>query len=378
LPQSIDDAEREYGVGIYDFMQETCSELDLAYRFLRDRVFSEGVNILPAVDPPLPTDTDSKALSDYALSLEIASFVQQQFDNMQARRESPMNTLHLLFSAVKSGRSLAELSFEAVSFNGKRRIGLSEFRFIPRKNYSVVTKPTGEILGVIGIIPGKGSPLYSGLISNPEVLGNFVPIERLMLFVVNPSEHHPVGQSIFRSSYRSWHAIRMTEPIEMASLGQFGGQGMVLIPGESGFVMRKVKDPISGEEFETSEIEFVSKLMSAWTPGSALILPPGWSKMDIGGDGNADGFKTFFDRHARKMIASVLYSASTIVESERNSQAKADQTDDVTNVAVQAIRSKFSTEIQAQVFRTLVRLNWGDEIAQTMTPRIALAQVSSG
>lgn len=377
LPQSVDAAEQKYGLALYDDMEETSIEISLALAFLRDRLFEDGPQFLPNLPPPLPdADPNSEEMIEWAESMKAAAYINVVMENLADSGNDPELTYRQLFNAVKHGRAVAEKTYCYMRGEWSGWIGLSAFRYLPRENFAIVSDPFSKILGVLGIIPGKASAIYDGPIPDPARWSNWVSVDRLLVMVINPASTHPLGQSILRSAYRSWWSVRQVEPLELKSMGQFAGEGMLFTAGENGAVEMPVRKK-DGTVEKMTQIDFALDVMEGYESGDIAILPHGFERVKVGGDGNAEGFEKFFDRHGRRMVARILYTATMLYEAQRNSNAQADKAENITDTAVRSIRKLFSRVLKLQLVKPLLVMNKGEAYAEKNCPEVAMAQMSA-
>lgn len=381
LPLTVDEAERKEGFKLYDQMYAN-PYIWAATMYLRSRIFENGLTLSPALEPPVPgangKPTDAKAQAEFNKSLEVAAFCAYALEMLDYRRNSFLHTLRRMHSWVKYGQSVSELTIARIKegeFQGMQ--GFDCVRYLPRRNYRMVCTPHGEILGAIGIVPEQGaSALFSGPIDDPSVLPNFVPVERLLHAVINPSEDGPFGESTYRAAYRPWKAFNMVEPVELQNMFNFSGESMLFVGPEDGHSERPLLFP-DGTTRNSTMNNLIAETMAGFQPNSASVVPFGTTKLDVGG-ATTDAFAENAKRKGGEMIMSILYSARTLLESNRNSQADAGQAQDVADAAVASAQEVLCPMVRHQLLRPLVILNFGREIADRMTPKVSLRKVAQG
>jgi hypothetical protein len=78
----------------------------------------------------------------------------------------------------------------------------------------------------------------------------------------------------------------------------------------------------------------------------------------------------------RQMVMSILYSARTLLESNRNSQADAKEAADIGDIAAFSAQDVISRSIRLQLVRALVIMNYGRDVADRLTPKVSLRRTS--
>jgi hypothetical protein len=374
LPMSVDDAEREEGLSLYDRMYTNIA-INSATKYLRDRIYENGLLITPAIEaPPIDAPPSSDASREFQESVRHAALVSSAIKTLAHKRNSLARTLREMHTWVRYGSALAEITFERMSdgeFSGQ--YGLGTVRYLPRRNYLRVIDPFGVLLGAIGIIPGKPQGLYQGLISDPQSLPNFVGVDRLMSLIVNPAEAGPGGESCYRSAYRPWRSFEMLDPVEVGNLYNFSGKSPWLVAPE------KSGQPLKTEDGggSSSVARAILKTVSEASNGVACVFPYGTSTLDHGHPDSV-AFKEYAERRKQEMVMAVLYSARSLMESQRNSQADAGQAQDVADAAVSSAQTVIEEMLQMELFRPLLILNSGRSVAAKMTPTANLRKTSAG
>jgi len=377
LSPFVDDAERQVGLSLYDEMHVN-PYIWAASMYHRARCYEHGLLLSPGVAaPPLGSDPNSDASKEFELACEVLAFSNYVLDSLEANHNSLLTTLRAMHTWMRYGSALAEWTasrIKAGPFAGMQ--GFSSVRAIPRRNYRMVHTPFGEILGAVGIKPGTGNAaLYEGLVPEPDKLKNFVPAERLMRIVVNPAEDAIRGESMYRPAYRAWRSVNMLEPAELKSLYNFAGVSMMLAGPPEGARVNDYLMP-DGSTVKTTANDYIARSLRTFDPNSVNVLPNGTTMLDLP-KGDAQAFAEFAGRRGQEMVMAILYSARVLLESKRNSQADAGQSQDVGDASVMAAQSVISTEVHG-LLRQLVALNYGAEIAARFTPKVSLRMSSMG
>lgn len=377
LPLSVDDAERAEGLGLYDKMY-TNTYIWAATQYLRARLYESGLTISPAFEAPVPgTPASSDVQREFEQSVEIAAFVAHCLDQLDAARNGLLQTLMAMHTWVRHGMAVAEMSYERVRtgpFAGNEQF--AAVRALPRRNYRMVIDPYGKMLGAIGIKPGYSVAVHESLIPKPDEHPGWVPIEYLATLIVNPAEGKPTGESMYRGAYAPWRAASMVDPVEIANMYNFAGQSHAVTAPEGGERTSRYRFP-DGSVREASMIELVRDILRNLTPGSAVVLPHGVERINFGG-ADTQAFEQYQARKGREMVMSVLYSARTLMESTRSSQADAGAAQDVADAAVVSARGAVEAMVRQQILRPLVARSFGAEIAARFTPRVSLGKTAVG
>ncbi|HRI45158.1 MAG TPA: hypothetical protein PLV39_13450 [Fimbriimonadaceae bacterium] len=373
FPRTIDDAEREFGVDIYDRMRHD-PFIDAPLRYAENLVLEDGVTVTNCVPEPV-AGGGPEAAALYDRGCEVAEFVAECFDELDEPIEM---TVEGLLRALSHGHQLAETTYRLN--RGGRYDGLfmlDSVRLIPRRNYVLVADQFNRWKGVIGYKPGLNAALYSGMLADPEALPGYLGKEKLVLLAFRRPNGVLVGESLIRSAYDAWKRCQIVKPVELAALAQFGGESVVItgVPASQdlGMRLRTMPDGTSQQvDFATWAAATVS---AAFKSGGVAVLPGEMKMLTVGGQGN-DAFERFMQRANREKMVSILYTARTLMESERSSQADAGKAENVSDLFRRYLREKVGSVLRRQLVRRLVALNWGEEIARILTPNVLGGSVS--
>lgn len=117
--------------------------------------------------------------------------------------------------------------------------------------------------------------------------------------------------------------------------------------------------------------------LEAFQNGSIGVFKFG-SKVDLLQSTN-DG-KAFFDAIDlcdRQMVHALLKQVRATMESQHGSKADSGSATDILDVLILWIRSILSRGLRTQVFRRVVSINYGVEIAREFTPRSTMARIAT-
>jgi len=366
MPQTIDDAERDFGLDIYDRMRND-PFIEGPLRFQEALVLEDGVPLGNPIPEPSPT-SEPGAEDLYNAAQEVLSFCQECLDELEEPFET---TVESLLRAWSHGYELAETTYR-LEGGGRydRRLMLESVRVIPHSNYVLLSDPFQRFLGVLGIKPGRSAALFSGPIAKPEEHPGFVGREKLIHVTFRKPEGRLTGWSIIRSAYDAWKRCQIVKPVQLARLGQFGGESIVLtgtpLSSDVGERPRTMSD---GSRQTVDWASWVADaLAAAYKSGGAVVVPGDMRLLTIGGEGDKGAFTEFFKEANREKMVAVLTSARVLAESERNSQADADKAENVGDVLKKHFRQKLGAILRRQLIRPLVALNYGEDAAKLMTP----------
>lgn len=390
LPAAIDDAERDFGLNIYDRMLNepyiAAAVNLLVFSVLFDPpTFTPAVKMPPGLGPDASPEQraraaklfkDSDEAQKAARALEVCAFAKASLTGIgQGGPLSLRLTLVDLMRAITHGHRLAEITEERVSdgpLAGKRR--LKSLRAIPYDYYRFVVDPFNEVQGVLTLQPGKGSPLVTGLMVSPETYSNYVPNEKLLILSHNPVNGNPNGRSVLRPAYAPWKDKQMLRVQELKRILQFGGENLAIMTTPDGAQIRTYPMP-DGTEKECTLAYATLQWAREHKSGGVSVFPHGTEIQTIGATSGADLFESKERRINGEMVMAILTSQRTIMESSRSSQADAGKAENLLDT-VRAYYSDWLTEaITDQVLVPHLVRNFGPE-AKALCPMFSLTRAN--
>lgn len=374
LPQAIDDAERDFGLSIYDKMR-TEVILAAALNAVKLMVFENGATITPAVGEPAPEVATPEELAEAERAKEVADFVRRCLSSMERRRRRPfLEIAREMLDAMVYGHKIAEIVTEyCEDGQDKGKTVLKALKTKDKKFYAFVTDHANNLLGVMAVVPGRSLVIRSGLGINLNQ-ENILPPEKFWMLSFGGQEGDPRGTSFFRAAYDPWWRKQHGKIEETKSLAQFGG----------GMLIATVGPNVSAQEVEnddgTTEIAHrttaVMKQLEQLASGGVGAFEDGTVVDRFSPSHNGEAFDSHQGRCDREMVMALLVTARTLLESNRNSKADAGQAQDMGDAVKFYLREAFAASFNQQVIYPLVQMNFGDEVAETLLPQLTMVKVS--
>lgn len=397
LPHWIDDATRDFGDDLYERML-TDPQVSSAIRVLKEGTLAQGVRLEPAIQKDQSDyqgdeygmqdviqnyeyeegddkkEEDDQLARDADLAEEITDFCENNLLNL----ERPfVETLYEMLDALALGNRVAEQVYEnRKDRNGVPRLYLKALKTKPRKSTGFVLDPFMNIVGLLGMIPGQPYPvLSSAVMGDPSQIPNLLNRDKFAIFTWASQNGDPRGNSLLRQVYNPYW-LKMQMWAEYArylvkyatpSLVGYTAQGAQATPQTDA-----LGNIIPGAPLIQPETAMLNALLN-FMNGTVVVFPFG-SRVDplmMSGDGAAyRNAISFFDSQITKGIL-----CQTLATDEAASMARAaSQThQDVLDIVVLHIKVLLAAMIYHDILRKLVSYNWGEEIAERLTPRAHLA-----
>lgn len=369
LPQSIDDAEAQFGKDIYDRMLND-PVVAAVIGGLRRLVLSEGFEVRSAF-PKLPRNPTAEETKLFDECAEIRDMVQDAVDNLEEDDRDFLLTLDDMLEALTHGNRLAEVTWrmqDAGKYVGKYT--LEGVRTKPRQNFLYVVNEAMRLLGAMSVQAGGGSALRTGLFMQPAPTDNIVPKDRLFVLSVGARNGDPRGRSLLRPAYNPWKRRQIMDPEAVKFIAQFAGGMITATVADNSQVDVTLPD---GTVTKLKSTEYVAQLLSSLGNSGVAAFPTDTTiTVHYPQGSSANAFKVEFDRAAIEIHSAVIVTARAFMESSRNSQADAGQAQDTADAVVRFYRLLAGGGVRRQVFRNLVAANYGSERARYQTPVCAM------
>ncbi len=372
LPQTIDDAERDFGEDIYDRMAND-AVLGGAEAYLKVLVLSVDLNVTPSIEEPRPHEP-SELHAEFAKAMAARDFCHACLDRLAHTDRPIRKILWDMLDALRKGHRLAEIAAEvAPSGLLKGKLVPQAIRPKPRKNYAFVVDEYNTFRGVIAVVPGVSIALRNGIVYGLDEIPNAIAPSKLMVLTFGGQDGDPRGRSWFRRAYDPWYRKQIVKPESVKTAVQFGG-GMITAIAPEDINQVNVQDPITGKTVHIqSAIQSILQQLS--NGGTATF--PGGTKLEVHRpDSNGSYFEDFFDRCDREMVTTFLLSGRAMLEARHGSKADSGASQDVVDDLVQFVRHELCEMITLRLFRPFVEMNFGVDFAERFTPKATMLKMS--
>ncbi len=372
LPQTIDDAERDFGEDIYDRMSNDAI-LGGAEAFLKVLALSVDISVVPCLEEPRPHHP-TQMHAEYAKAVEAAEFCREFVDRLGVTDRPLRKILWDMLDAMRKGHRLAEIESEVAAEGPLKGFVVPRaIRPKPRRNYAFVLDEYNTFRGVIAVVPGVSIALRNGIVYGLAEIPNAIAPSKLLVLTFGGKDGDPRGQSWFRRAYDPWYRKQIVKPEAVKTAVQFGG-GMITAIAPEDINQVNVQDPVSGKTVHI-QTAIQSILQQLSNGGTATF--PGGTKLEVHRpDSNGTYFEDFFDRCDREMVTTFLLSGRAMLEARHGSKADSAASQDVVDDLVQYVRHELCELLSLRLFRPFLELNFGSEFAQRYAPRASMLKMS--
>jgi phage gp29-like protein len=369
LPRYVDDAERDFGIDLYERMLRDPG-LASAIGALKTATLSQGPRFTCRVDAPSPAMPDPEKQAIHEQAEEIRGFVERMMDRLQQPLE---DILFEMLDFLAFGHKVAEEVYELQG----GRLMLSKLRVKPRASYAFVVDQYMNLLG-LAATSATGLMLDSSAISPEQVISR----EKFFILTNDAKGGDPRGSSALRPAYNPWYLKQQAWPMYLKFLAQFGTPsiwGKLPPNAEDKEVINadgaQQRDADGNPIVMTAADAMLAKLI-AFANGTAIVVDDGTELNIIEPKTDGEAYIKAFDLFDRQMTKAVLISVRATMEAEHGSKADSATAQDILAEIVQGIRRKVEIAFFRDVISPVVRYNFGDEAADgSLCPIMTLSDV---
>lgn len=366
LPPWSDDIEADFGLGIYDDLKKY-PYIASAIRFLILATFKNGLTIEPA-----STATDNAAENTQAET--IADFVRRCVAALDDAFDAALR--NMLDDALTYGTSTAEMVYELrKGGEDTGKLALVALKPKPRHAIRYVVDAYNNVIGMLAQLPNMPGGAYGFLIDIQNPPPNLLPADKFATLSFEPRHGDPRGHSILRPAYSAWWDVIQMRPEYRKHMARFGSPFIWGTPPENSASTYQtdpygavVIDPTTGMPIGNDPLGRLGGVLANMQNGAYAALAPG-SQLHVeqqGGDGAS--FRLFEETRNRDMVQAILGAALATMEGQHQARASSQTHMDVVTMLIDYLKQLVCGTGRTDIFKPLVRYNYGAEAADKYTP----------
>jgi hypothetical protein len=390
MPWPFDDATIEFGDDLYERMLYD-SEVYASVDTLISGILSDGVEFPPAVSDKLDPL--------YEQAKEIRQFIEDMFDNLDPDLDE---TLHDMGGAVATGSRVGELVYR-MEDSGKwaGKLVLESVKVKPRRASAFVVDHFMNTLGLLSLIPGRGTPVIgsalSASLSNGSIISrastsstdsetayvvkgaggvetpvNLLPRSKFAVLTWMVQNGDPRGRSSLRPAYGPWYEKMQTIPEYLKWLAQFASPTIFATTAEKAQNI-KITMPDGSTVTKTAE-QLMGGVLQNIKNGSFLIFPYGAVAKPLHVPSDGAAFYKAFERFDRDIAKAILNQELATGEGQHDSRAAAQVHQDILSMKIKRGKKAFARMLYRDIIRQTVAINFGDK-ARDLAPAASLGEV---
>jgi hypothetical protein len=390
LPWYIDDIQRDFGNDIYERMLFDPA-VWAAFQTLKSAILREGIQILPVEDLKDPAAPATASLTGKAprqsspIAHEIAEFCRRNIAGM-ARMRSLDSLCYEILDGAAFGNKVGEMILDDAMVDpatGRIVQMLKTIKTKPRTSTAFVVDAYANVVGLLGLIPGQGYPvIVQGLMGKPGDVPNMLPREKFCIFVWQPTNEDPRGNSCLRSAYTPWwfkqqnlgERLKFSVRLATASLAGFTAPDALPVPQ-----VDAAGNPVIGVDGNPVVVSAQQNMQNALLGlqnGTVGAFPHGAEIEMLESKSEGQVFKIIGDDCDRDINKAILLQTLASGEAQHQARASSETHQDILELPIQYGKKALANMIAWDICRFIITQNYGEEYL-AYCPIVALGDIES-
>lgn len=349
-----------YGWKLWDLMMVE-DKVKSSVALLKASILADGITPAPAYrgiplkDPQGKPRKTGATKVDEDKAQEIAAFMARCHQRLDDKTPT-LEVAEQLLDGYLHGSMLAENVLRPVEKGAdKGRLVPDQILVKPRHTWAWARTKTGEVAGIIAVGTGGQPKLF--------------PLSKFTIFQWGLRNGDPSGSFLLDAAYQPWNIKTQLYPRYYKFLYRFAEPSLIGTAGEGAQARMPLDEdgvPIPGAA-PISAVEDLAKALEGFQSGSLIALPFGSTVQALETHGTGEAFLQAFDYLDREMVFAILWQIRATLEAQHGSKADSETATDVLANGTVAGRQA-DARAWRKLYRTLTRLNFGDEAAELYTP----------
>ena len=369
LPDTIDEAELDNQIGVYDEMllDPTIAGLRLwtNVNVLTDGLRYEAKQFEPDLGEEEPNKTDVKE-ADWSRRYVAAAIDRLQYVGNKARGNI-MLFLWDLMDGARIPSTIAEATYDTIrtgEYAGNP--GIKFLKVKPRRNFNIVLDTMNTFRGIVAIVPGQSLALWSGFIQDVSKLPNAIAEEKLIWFYVD--DRCGVPKSLYNPFFGPWlRMLKLYKQFILTAQASAGGKRAVVLGDKAA---QQFVNPQTGAP-ATMEMNASASLQN-WNNEGTLVLANG-SKPHVfyAQPGALTAFIEGLKMCKREIWTAGTTNDKTAMEGDHGSGLSESKSSDDAQPVIDLIKGKLCIALDGLSFN-LLKLAKGEEYAMRYCPKASM------
>jgi hypothetical protein len=325
-------------------------------------------NVPPAAEQSAQADTPDAARAKRAQ--EITDFCQRQVDRVP---KFAAKVFAMCFEGLAFGNKVSEQIIE-ISQRGldASRWVLKDLKPKPREALAFVIDAFNNELGFIGARPGEGfSVPYNTLVDTSQI----IPREKFAVFTYRPKDGNPLGQTALDAARNGWELKQRGWPEYLLFMMVCAIPGILATVKDDADEMTVYEDDgitpkldHTGEVVKVSAHQFLLNMLGKMRNHQIGVAPEGTDVHLLQANGEGDVFGKFFTLIKKEIGMAILLQELATRDAEHQTKGATTSQFGVIDLLVWWIRDTLADMVRYDIFKPLVRYNFGDADADELLP----------
>jgi hypothetical protein len=338
---------------------------------------------IPALDAPddaddtapMPAATDPRV----ERAKEIADFCQRQYDRVP---KIAATLFQLCFEGMAHGNKVAEQVLEiAARGTDTGKWCLKALKPKPREAIAFVVDAYMNELGMLGALPGQASVVQTTMVAD---MSEVIPREKFAVFTYRPKNNDPRGQSALNAALNGWDMKRRTFPEYLLFLmvsaipgiiaTVAAGQDEVTLYEDDGVTTKKDEN---GEPITIQAHQFLLNMLGKMRNHQVGVAPEGTDFTLLEANSEGEVFTRALDKFGSEITMAILFQQLATRDSTHQTKGATGSQARVIDQIVWWVRDTIADMVRYDIFKPLVRYNFGDEDADELLPKTSLGDTEA-
>ena len=305
-----------------------------------------------------------------ARAKEIADFCQRQYDRVP---KIASIIFEMVFEGMAHGNKVAEIVYDVAArgLDAERWV-LDKLKTKPRETVAFVIDAYGNEIGLLGAAPGQASVVQTTVANADEIIER----EKFAVFTYRPKNGDPRGNTALAAALNGWELKRRTFPEYLLFLMVSAIPGILAtLPAGADEMAVYEDDGITpkrdsnGEPITVSAHQFLLNMLSQMRNHQVGVAPDGteFTVLEVANEGEA--FIKGLNKFGSEITMAILCQQLATRDSQHQTKGATGEQARVIDYIVWWIRDTAADMVRYDIFKTLVRYNFGDEDAEELLPK---------
>ena len=305
---------------------------------------------------------------------EIAEFCQRQIERVP-KFHSAM--FQLVFEGLAYGNKVAEQVLEiAARGTDAGKWCLKALKPKPRTAVAFVVDAYLNEIGMLGARPGQMQVIQTSILADSK---DIIPREKFAVFTYRPKDDDPRGASVLVAARNGWEMKTRTFPEYLLFLMVSAipgilatlpaGQEEITLYEDDGITPKR--DPITGEPVTISSNQFLLNMLSKMRNHQVGVAPDGTKFTLLESNSDGEVFTRALDKFGSEITMAILFQHLATRDSTHQTKGATSSQFQVIDLIVFWLRDTAANMVRNEIFKPLVRYNFGDEDADELLPKVS-------
>jgi hypothetical protein len=332
----------------------------------KDNVPAAGAVGSPDAAKPTPKPANPKVQR----AKEIADFCKYNYNRVP---KLAAVIFSMCFEGMAHGNKAAEQVLEIGAtgdYAGKWL--LQDLKPKPRESIAFVVDAYMNELGLIGAKPGQMAVTLNTFVPDSN---DIIPREKFAVFTYRPKDKDPRGDTALQAALNGWDMKRRTFPEYLlflmvsaipgiiATLDPAAGE--ITVYEDDGLTPRKDAD---GNVITVEAHQFLLSMLGKMRNHQVGVAPAGTQFTMLQSNNKGEAFTQGLTTFSKEITMGMLFQHLATRDSEHQTKSSTGEQANVLDYIVWWLRDTLADMVRYDIFKPLVRYNFGDEDANELLP----------